>query len=118
MTQLDANDLIDLSLLLLVRDQSVTTRTAIPAVQGWGAPAFQPTGDVVAGRLWDLIRAGLVRIEGPWHDGALEITEEGRGHAVALLGRQDPGNCAPVHLSYALRLALAAALPEAAPHPA
>lgn len=114
MTRLDPNDLIDLSLLLLARAEHVTPRTAIPTVQRWGAPAFQPTADVVAGRLWELVRLDFIRIDGDMRQGTLRPTEAGQGHAACLLARQERGDCAPVHLSQALRLALSAALPNPA----
>lgn len=112
MANLDANDLIDLSLLLLTRDAAVDQRTAIPAVQRWGAPAFQPTADLVASRLHELLQSRFLILRAQSGRQMLHPTAEGEGYAAALLARQETEPCAPVHLACALRLALADALPD------
>jgi hypothetical protein len=117
MRHLDSQDLIDLSLLLLARDTDVTARTAVPAVQRWGAPAFQPAADDVAGRLWELVRLNLLHVGAGSAGGYLGLTEEGRAHAASLLAREECGTCRPVHIAQALRMALADALPEPAARP-
>lgn len=112
MTRISPNDLIDLAILLLARDARVSARTAVPAVQRWGAPVFQPTADVVAGRLWDMVQQDHVTIDGTWEDGVICLTAEGHAHAATLLSRPERGDCTPVQLAYAMRLGLAQQVPN------
>ena len=112
MTRIDPTDLIDLAILLLIRDEQVSARTAVPAVQRWGAPVFQPTADVVASRLWQLIQLDHIAIDGPATEGRLSLTPDGHAHAAALLARPERGDCTPVQLAYAMRIGLAQQLPN------
>jgi hypothetical protein len=112
MTRIDPTDLIDLAILLLIRDEQVSARTAVPAIQRWGAPVFQPTADVVASRIRNLIHLDHIDVDGPPEDGLLSLTPEGHAHAAALLSQPERGDCTPVQLAYAMRLGLAQQLPN------
>ncbi len=116
MERLQPHELIDLCLLILAADGHVPAGRALEIVQKMGAPEFQPTRDVVAGRVQQLQAAGNVVLDtdAPHAMVAeLRLTALGREYAASLVTTRRSPDCGYLRLCFALKLALADLLSEA-----
>lgn len=116
MERLQPHELIDLCLLILAADGHIPVGRALEVVQRMGAPEFQPTRDVVAGRVRQLRAAGSLALGDAAPDAMtaeLRLTTLGREYAASLVTTRRSPDCGHLRLCFALKLALADLLPEA-----
>jgi DNA-binding PadR family transcriptional regulator len=108
MAGLSVNEIIDLSVLLVAREERPCTGDLAGRLGDLSGQWFAPTTEVVAGRLHALQEAGFVALEqhGRPADGRVAITEAGCAHARELSAKAAPGRCAAAMLWYGLRLSL------------
>jgi DNA-binding PadR family transcriptional regulator len=108
MAGLSVNEIIDLSVLLLAREERPRVGDLPARLGDLSGQWFTPTTEVVEGRLHALKEAGFVALEthGVPADWRVAITEEGCTHARELSTKAAPGRCAAAMLWYGLRLSL------------
>ena len=108
MAGLSVNEIIDLSVLLVAREERPRVGDLPARLGDLSGQWFTPTTEVVEGRLHALSEAGFVALEtrGLPADWRVAITEEGCSHARELSTKAAPGRCAAAMLWYGLRLSL------------
>ena len=108
MAGLSVNEIIDLSVLLVAREEHPRVGDLPARLGDLSGQWFTPTTEVVEGRLHALHEAGFVALEtrGVPADWRVAITESGAAHARDLSTKAAPGRCAAAMLWYGLRLSL------------
>lgn len=101
------NDVIDLGLLMLAREEGIAESEAVARAQRLTTAHAAVTVGRIRERLAELRAAGcLDRVCGS-AGARLRETETGRGYALTLLSRQGGRTCALLPVTAGLRLALA-----------
>jgi DNA-binding PadR family transcriptional regulator len=108
MAGLSVNEIIDLSVLLVAREERPRVGDLPGRLGDLSGQWFTPTTEVVEGRLHALHEAGFVALDtrGLPTDWRIAITETGASHARDLSAKAAPGRCAAAMLWYGLRLSL------------
>jgi DNA-binding PadR family transcriptional regulator len=108
MAGLSVNEIIDLSVLLVAREERPRVGDLPARLGDLSGQWFTPTTEVVEGRLHALQEAGFIELEtrGLPADWRVAITEAGSSHARELSTKAAPGPCAAAMLWYGLRLSL------------
>ncbi|WP_200342885.1 hypothetical protein [Rhodovibrio sodomensis] len=115
MAGLSVNEIIELSVLLIAREERPRAGDLPGRLGDLSGQWFTPTTEVVEGRLRALDEAGLVTLErrGLPADWRVAITDWGATHARELSAKAAPGRCAAAMLWHGLRLSLHGLRPPA-----
>jgi len=115
MAGLSVNEIIDLSVLLIAREERPRVGDLPGRLGDLSGQWFTPTTEVVEGRLRALAEAGFVTLNrrGLPADWRIAITEAGAAHAGDLSTKAAPGRCAAAMLWHGLRLSLHGLRPPA-----
>jgi hypothetical protein len=116
MAGLSVNEIIDLSILLVAREETPRVGALPGRLGDLSGRWFTPTTELVQGRLRALDEAALVTLErcGPPDSWRVAVTEAGTAHARELSTKAAPGRCAAGMLWHGLRLSLHGMRPSSA----
>ncbi|MBK1696179.1 hypothetical protein [Rhodovibrio salinarum] len=108
MAGLSVNEIIDLSVLLVAREETPRVGELPARLGALSGHWFTPTTELVQGRLYDLHETGFVALDtrGLPDRWRVSITEAGAAHARDLSAKAAPGPCAAAMLWHGLRLSL------------
>jgi len=108
MAGLSVNEIIDLSVLLIAREEQPRVGDLPARLGDLSGQWFTPTTEVVEGRLRALAEAGFVTLErrGLPANWRVAITETGEAHARDLSTKAAPRRCAAAMMWHGLRLSL------------